>query len=126
MPKVYEGSCHCQSITFSVTADLTNVVDCNCSICTKKGFLHLVVEKRCFNLRSGEGELMTYKFNSGVATHMFCRTCGCHPFYVPRSAPEKISVNARCLDGIDVASLAPQPFDGKNWEAAIQTRAPVR
>jgi hypothetical protein len=122
MNETYAGSCHCRRIVFRVVADLADVVDCNCSVCTKKGFLHLIVEKDSFELVCGEGELTTYRFNTGVAKHMFCRSCGCHPFYVPRSDPDKIDVNARCLDNIDVASLRPQPFDGRDWDEAMRRR----
>ncbi len=126
MSETYSGSCHCRRIAFRVVADLADVVDCNCSVCTKKGFLHLIVEKDRFELTCGEGDMTTYRFNTGVAKHTFCRTCGCQPFYVPRSHPDKIDVNARCLDGIDVASLDPRAFDGKNWEAAAQKPAANR
>lgn len=122
MNKTYSGSCHCRRIAFRVVADLADVLDCNCSVCTKKGFLHLIVEKGCFELVCGDGEITTYRFGTGVAQHMFCQNCGCHPFYIPRTDPDKIDVNARCLDGIDVASLQPRPFDGKDWEAAAQGR----
>jgi hypothetical protein len=68
----------------------------------------------------------TYTFNTGVAKHTFCRHCGVHPFYVPRSDPDKIDVNVRCLDGIDVSTLEVQPFDGRHWEEAMQQRVPWR
>ena len=95
----------------------------NCSICTKKGILHLPVQLDRFELLCGEGKLMTYRFNTGTAQHTFCRHCGIHAFYVPRSDPDQISVNARCLDEIDVAALKPSRFfDGRNWEAAFAAR----
>jgi hypothetical protein len=121
-----EGGCHCGRVRFRVTADLAGVTECNCSMCTKKGFLHLIVEQPQFELLRGKDELTTYTFNTGVAKHTFCKHCGIHPFYVPRSDPDKIDVNARCLDGIDLAALAPQRFDGKNWEAAMQQHVPWR
>jgi hypothetical protein len=75
---------------------------------------------------SGKDELTVYQFNTGVAKHMFCRHCGMHPFYVPRSDPDKIDVNARCLDNVDLSKLSPKPFDGKHWEAAMQQNVPWR
>jgi hypothetical protein len=120
--RTYEGGCHCGRVRYEVDADLDNVVTCNCSICDKKGFLHLIVPKDRFRLVSGEDELTTYRFNTGVAAHHFCRTCGIHSFYVPRSDPDKIDVNARCLDGVDVASIQAKPFDGRHWEDAIKVR----
>ena len=86
---------------------------CNCSICTKKGFLHLIVAHAQFELLSGADDLTVYTFNTGTAKHQFCRHCGIHPFYVPRSDPDKIDVNVRCLEGVDAAALAIEPFDGR-------------
>jgi hypothetical protein len=123
MERSYEGGCHCGRVRFRVTGDLANVVDCNCSICTMKGFLHLIVAPESFEVLSGRDELTTYRFNTGVAKHTFCRHCGMHPFYVPRSHPDKIDANVRCLDDVDLAGLTPRPFDGKNWEAAMAARA---
>jgi hypothetical protein len=125
MLETYRGSCHCGRIKFQVTGDLTLASECNCSICTKKGFLHLIVPRKNFQLESGADNLTTYQFNTGVAHHTFCKTCGIHAFYTPRSDPEKIDVNVRCLDAIDLATLRPVPFDGKNWESAMETRPPI-
>jgi hypothetical protein len=114
---LYQGSCHCGAITFEVDApDDVEVENCNCSICAMTGFLHLIVPLRNFRLITGEASLTTYTFNTGVAKHTFCKTCGVKPFYTPRSNPDGIDVNLRCL--------TPQPknvrivnFDGQNWEA---------
>ena len=119
---VFEGGCHCGRVRFRVTADLDRVTDCNCSICTKKGILHLIVPQSQFELLSGRDDLTTYTFNTGVAQHHFCRHCGIHSFYVPRSDPDKVDVNARCLDGVDPRTLTASRFDGRNWEEAIRTR----
>ena len=124
--KTFEGGCHCGRVRFRVTADLDGVTDCNCSICTKKGILHLIVPPEQFELISGKDDLTTYQFNTGTAKHTFCGYCGIHPFYVPRSDPDKIDVNARCLDGVDVATIAIKQFDGRNWETAIEQKVPWR
>jgi hypothetical protein len=121
-----EGGCHCGRVRFRVTADLERVTYCNCSICAKKGFLHLIVPQDRFELISGKDDLTTYQFNTGVAKHTFCKHCGMHPFYVPRSDPDKIDVNVRCLDGIDLDAFSVKTFDGKNWEAAMEKRVPWR
>ena len=124
--KTMEGGCHCGRVRFRVAADLDDVTICNCSICTKKGILHLIVPHERFELLSGKDDLATYEFNTKVAKHTFCKVCGIHPFYVPRSDPDKIDVNARCLDGVDLAAITPKHFEGKNWEAAIQKDVPWR
>ena len=121
-----QGGCHCGRVRFRVTADLDRVTECNCSMCAKKGFLHLIVAPGQFELVSGADELSTYRFNTMTAKHMFCKYCGIHPFYVPRSDPDKIDVNVRCLDNIDLAAVSPKRFDGKHWEAAIQQHVPWR
>jgi hypothetical protein len=118
--RTYQGGCHCGRVRFRVTAELTGIADCNCSVCTKKGFLHLIVPPEQFELLSGAEDLSTYQFNTGTAKHSFCRHCGIHPFYVPRSDPDKIDVNVRCLDDIDLTAVKVTPFDGRNWEDAIE------
>ena len=124
--RTMEGECHCGRVRFRVTADLDRVTYCNCSMCSKKGFLHLIVAPSQFELLSGKDDLTTYQFNTGVAKHTFCKHCGVHPFYVPRSDPDKIDVNARCLDGIDADALPIKQFDGKNWEQAMGQKVPWR
>ncbi len=115
----YPGSCHCSAVRFAVQGDLAAATLCNCSMCTKKGFIHLIVPGPDFELLSGQEALATYTFNTGVARHHFCSVCGSHPFYVPRSDPDKIDVNVRCLEGVDLGALQLPTFDGRNWEQAI-------
>ncbi len=124
--KTMQGGCHCGRVRFKVTADLDRVTYCNCSMCAKKGFLHLIVPPEQFELLSGKDDLATYQFNTGVAKHTFCKTCGIHPFYVPRSDPDKIDVNARCIDDVDLDALLLNFFDGKNWEQAMGQKVPWR
>jgi hypothetical protein len=120
------GGCHCGRVRFRVTAGLDNVTYCNCSICTKKGFLHLIVPPEQFEFLQGADALATYQFNTGTAKHTFCRACGIHAFYVPRSDPDKIDVNVRCLDDVDLSAIPIKSFDGRNWEASMDKGAPWR
>lgn len=122
MEKTYSGSCHCGLVRFRAVVDLASTSACNCSICTKKGFIHAIIPPEKFELLSGSDALTTYTFNTGIAKHTFCRHCGIHAFYTPRSHPDKVDVNVRCLDGIDLSEVHPTPFDGKNWEAAMASR----
>lgn len=115
----YEGGCHCGAMRFQVVVNNHKVDDCNCSICVKKGFLHLIVTQEQFNLLQGEDVLKTYKFNTGIAQHKFCGICGIHAFYIPRSHPDCIDVNVRCLDGNVIENFEIMPFDGANWEENI-------
>lgn len=121
MRQRFEGSCHCGRVRFRVTGDLTLTTDCNCSMCTKKGILHVIVPPEDVDILSGRDELATYRFNTGIAQHYSCRTSGICPFYVPRSHPDMIDVNVRCLEGVDVAGLSPTAFDGRNWEDAMES-----
>lgn len=111
------GSCHCGAVVIEVEAPPELVAhECNCSMCQRTGHLHLIVPADRFRLVAGADALTTYTFNTGVARHYFCRTCGCRPYYVPRSNPDGFSVNVRCLDRTAIRSLEIRPFDGKNWE----------
>jgi len=116
----YRGACHCRRVTFEVdVADLTALSQCNCSICSKKGALYVPMRDiEQVRILSGEQELTAYRFNTGTATHYFCRHCGMHPFHRPRLDPARWSVNARCLEGVDIANLPVRHFDGRNWEAS--------
>jgi hypothetical protein len=112
------GGCHCGAVRFEVDVPLPPVVyDCNCSMCSKAGYLHLIVPARAFRLLSGEAMLATYTFGTGVAQHRFCRVCGVKSFYVPRSNPDGFSVNLRCLDDPALEGIKVEHFDGRNWEA---------
>ena len=120
---IYRGSCHCQAITFEVEApEEVEVERCNCSICTKSGYLHLIVPSSKFKLLSGQEQITTYRFNSGIAKHTFCKICGIKPFYTPRSNPDGMDINVNCL-AIRPAKLNIVDFDGDNWEANAHTLA---
>lgn len=123
MLETREGGCHCGRVRFRAQVDLDLLSQCSCTICTKKGILHLPVQPDDFQLISGKDALTVYTFGTGVAQHAFCTHCGMHGFYIPRSQPDRISVNARCLDGIDGPSLKPTRFfDGRHWEDAQRKR----
>jgi hypothetical protein len=123
MLEIREGGCHCGQVRFRAPVDLDLLSQCSCTICTKKGILHLTVSPDDFELLKGKNALTAYTFGTGVAQHTFCTHCGMHAFYIPRSQPNKITVNAKCLDGIDARSLQPKRFfDGQRWEDAQQRR----
>ena len=92
------------------------VQDCNCSLCCMSGFLHLIVPAARFRLVSGADDITEYTFNTGVAKHRFCRACGVKSFYIPRSNPDGVDVNARCVDAGTIAFLEIEDFDGARWE----------
>jgi hypothetical protein len=117
----HRGGCHCGDVAFDVEAPASLLVhECNCSICTMTGYWHLIVPAGRFHLLQGKDALAEYTFNTGVARHLFCRRCGVKSFYVPRSNPDGISVNARCLDRATVSEMTVAPFDGRHWEASAE------
>lgn len=114
-----QGGCHCGAVRFAIAVEPPlELLDCNCSICSKTGYLHLIVPHARFELQSGRDNLQSYRFGSGAAEHLFCRTCGIKSFYQPRSHPEGWSVNFRCLDPDHGLEPAIRFFDGRNWEQA--------
>lgn len=115
----FRGGCHCGAVRFEFDSPPAPAVsECNCSVCQMTGFLHIIVAKERFRLLSGTEQLTEYRFNTGTARHLFCSRCGIKSFYVPRSHPDGFSVHARCVDGLDLASLTITPFDGRHWESA--------
>lgn len=118
---VIKGGCHCKAVRFEVRVKPPlEILRCNCSICRMQGFEHILVSDEDFTLVQGEQELSEYTFNTGTARHWFCSHCGIKAFYKPRSHPEGISVNARCVDSLDNVEHVFTDFDGDNWEANVQ------
>jgi hypothetical protein len=122
MPR-YAGSCHCGAVRFEIDAVIDRITACNCSVCAKKGILHLRVQPENFRLLSGDAQLGTYRFGTRTAKHHFCTVCGIHAFTRPRAAPELYTVNVRCLDDLDLESVRDRivAFDGRNWETSVDT-----
>jgi hypothetical protein len=119
----YQGSCHCQAVKFTIEApNSVEVERCNCSICAKSGFLHLIIPLSQFSLETGAESLTNYRFNTGVANHTFCKICGGKPFYTPRSNPDGIDINVNCLD-TKPKHIEIVEFDGQNWEQNAHTLA---
>ncbi|HUQ13929.1 MAG TPA: GFA family protein [Novosphingobium sp.] len=116
---VIRGGGHCGSVRFSVSAPPpAEVLECNCSICAKTGYLHWIVADAGFAMEQGADALTSYRFGTGTAEHLFCATCGIKPFYRPRSHPGGWSVNFRCLDPGHGLGPSIRAFDGRNWDQA--------
>ena len=112
------GGCHCGAVRFEAALPaIVEAQSCNCSICEKTGFVHIIVPESRFRMTQGQDALATYTFNTGVAKHLFCKVCGIKSFYRPRSNPDGWSVNARCLDEAEGLMIEIEAFDGRNWEA---------
>ena len=118
-PVWHAGACHCGRVRIAALAPRElELLECNCSMCSRSAYLHLIVQAHEFRLVAGAEDLVEYTFGTGVARHLFCRHCGAKPFYVPRSHPDGYSVNARCLDPATIRSTTIRPYDGRNWETA--------
>jgi len=119
----YQGGCHCQDIRFKFqllkAIESNTITACNCSMCEKTGFIHLIIPKDQFQLNSDWNQLCLYQFNKKIAKHYFCKQCGIKSFYQPRSHPDCWSINVRCIDGYNQYNLRIDAFDGKNWEQNI-------
>jgi hypothetical protein len=111
----FQGSCHCGAVRFEVRMPPPDkAYACNCSICSRAGWLLSFVEGDAFKLLQGEASLTDYQFGKRQLHHTFCRVCGVRPFSrgtgeggVPTTA-----VNLRCLQGLDWARLPIESFDG--------------
>jgi hypothetical protein len=114
--KTHTGGCHCGRVRYAVTTELTSVVACNCSICTKRGALWTFAGANQFVLHSGEDQLTDYQFNKRIIHHLFCRHCGVGAFSrgTGPDGRDSVAVNVRCLDNVDPAALKVVPFEGKN------------
>ena len=112
----YRGSCHCGRIAFQVDGELGQVIECNCSHCSRKGYLLWFMPRDRLRLASPETNLATYTFNKHVINHHFCPNCGCAPFGFgigPTGAPTA-AVNVRCLEEVDLSAVKRMPFDGRS------------
>lgn len=117
---IVHGGCHCGAVRFRAEVQLpVRVQRCDCSICARTGFLHLIVPGSRFTLEQGEDRLTSYRFNTGVAQHLFCSDCGVKSYYVPRSNPDGYSLNLNCLDAgaLPADQVTVEDFDGKDWES---------
>lgn len=112
----YQGRCHCGQISFEVEGVLEQAMECNCSHCSRKGYLLWFLPRPKLNLLSSEAELATYTFNKHAIKHHFCRKCGCAPFGfgTDRSGVATVAVNVRCLEGVELSSLKRVPVDGRS------------
>ncbi len=113
------GSCHCEAVKFEFLGDDNlHILECNCSVCRRTKFKHVIVPKNLFTLLEGEQALTEYSFGTHTAKHTFCAVCGVKPFYSPRSHPDAYSVNLRCVDQTNVQGITVEAFDDQNWEQA--------
>lgn len=113
----HTGGCHCGAVRWEVDLpDTFEVEDCNCSMCAMSGNIHVIVPASRFRLLRGRENLTEYTFNTGVAKHLFCKTCGIKSFYTPRSNPDGAAITWRCIDDWQGLAVTVNRFDGQNWE----------
>ncbi|PVE26249.1 aldehyde-activating protein [Microvirga sp. KLBC 81] len=113
---LHKGSCHCGEVAFEVETDLSQVIECNCSICRRKGYMLAFVPRSLLKVLRGEGKLSTYTFNTHTIRHRFCRECGCATFgegQQPGGEP-MAAINVRCLETVELSDIRPAPFNGRD------------
>jgi hypothetical protein len=112
----YKGGCHCGRIAFDVDTEIGTVIECNCSICSRKGHLLTFVPAAQMHLHTPEADLSTYTFNTHRIRHQFCPVCGISPFGrgADKSGKQTFAINVRCLEGVDPHTLEIQRFDGRS------------
>lgn len=120
---IYAGSCHCGALSFEVDGELAGLEICSCSICRRTGFIHWYVAPEQFRLIGSDDTLATYQFGTRTAKNHFCRVCGIAPYRRARSDPNKVDVNVRCLEGVELDALQIRRFDGINWEKGLADRS---
>jgi hypothetical protein len=113
----YQGSCHCGKVQYEIEADIQQVLECNCSHCSRKGYLLLFIPRTNLQITGGEQALKTYTFNKHVIKHQFCTDCGCSPFAygIDKNGMATAAINARCLDGLELSELKRIPVDGRSF-----------
>ena len=113
--ETHKGNCHCGRVAFKIETHIQETFECNCSICTRKGILHLPVEDKNFKILKGEKHLSLYQFGENQASHWFCSYCGIHPFARPRTDPSRYTINLRCLESYDdiIKNITKKTFNGR-------------
>jgi hypothetical protein len=114
---IYNGGCHCGKISFKVEGALEQAIECNCSHCSRKGYLLWFLPRPMLTLLSSDTNLATYTFNKHAIKHHFCPNCGCAPFGfgTDRTGAATAAINVRCLEGVELTSLKRVPFDGRSF-----------
>ena len=103
--RVLDGACHCGAVRFRIESDFPELTTCDCSMCARRNAVMVMVHEDRFTLLSGEDVLQEYRFNTHVARHYFCGTCGVYPFHRKRMAPDSYGINTACLEGFDPAGI---------------------
>lgn len=112
----YTGGCHCGQVKFEVEAQIDKLLACNCSICHKRGHLLFFVPASNLKLLQGKENLTDYQFASKKIHHLFCSICGVSSFGAGEmpDGTKMNSVNARCIDDLELSTFEITNYDGKN------------
>jgi hypothetical protein len=112
----HTGGCHCGKIAYAFEGDIGTVLDCNCSLCEKRGGLLQFIPASAFTLKTPRENLGTYKFNKHVIDHHFCLTCGVSPFSEGKGPKGEtmVAINARCVEGLDPRKLDVKFHNGRD------------
>ena len=114
---MHTGSCHCGAVRFTVAGEIDQAIECNCSHCSRKGFLLWFVPGAALSVTAGAETLNTYTFNTHAIQHQFCPVCGCQGFGLGRmpDGSETAAINVRCLEDVDLDAVTRVPVDGREF-----------
>ncbi len=113
----YQGSCRCGSVRFEVDLDLSaGTGRCTCTWCTKNGWWSAHTRPDHFRLLAGD-EALGPNDAPAPFDRRRCATCGILPFSrgdLPELGGAFVSINVRCLDGVDLHGVPVHWRDGLN------------
>lgn len=111
------GSCHCGAVQFTVEGEIDQAIECNCSHCSRKGFLLWFVPRPALSVSSGKEQLTTYTFNKHAIQHQFCSVCGVQAFGLGSmpDGTQMAAINIRCLEAVDLDAIQRVPVNGREF-----------
>ena len=115
---IHQGSCHCGRIAFELEGEIGQAIDCNCSMCRRRGGLLAFFPRAALSLKTPEADMATYTFNRHAIRHHFCPACGIAPFGEgsnPKTGEATVAVNLRCLPDLDLGALEVVQVDGASF-----------
>ena len=117
--------CHCGKVEVAVQFDngLENIRRCDCSLCRRKGAVMAMVPLANLQVIKGQDNLMLYQWNTRVAEHYFCKTCGIYTHHKRRSNPNQYGINIACIEGVNPFAYGDVPLGNGNLNAPLPPMA---
>jgi len=110
------GGCHCGAVQITLAELPAEVLQCNCSLCRKTGWIGGYCAPEDAKISAGDDALIGYVQGDKTITVWHCRTCGCTTHWTPLTAPpDRMGINMRMFDWKDWKHLAVVEVDGASW-----------